>query len=223
MHGTTVMTSQDINRSLARIAHEIIERNKTAENLMPVWIDRDQVRQALDNLITNAVDAMPNSGRLTISAGREEIHDVNYMFLKVTDTGSGVPSKNIPLIFEPFFSTKNIGHGTGLGLSITRKIMEEHGGFLKVERDLLHPVFPVPKRGGISSGEMLGIHEMRKGQGLLHEMPCLPQFRQDLLGSRRHLLRRQNPGDVRTEIRRLQKMRVLSEDEKKGSRLKCRK
>ena len=104
-----------------------------AENLMPVLIDRDQVRQALDNLITNAVDAMPDHGRLTISAGREEINDVLYMFLKVTDTGSGIPSKNIPLIFEPFFSTKNIGHGTGLGLSITRKIMEEHGGFVKVE------------------------------------------------------------------------------------------
>jgi two-component system NtrC family sensor kinase len=105
----------------------------TGENLMPVLIDRDQVRQALDNLITNAVDAMPEHGILTISAGREEINDVTYMFLKVTDTGSGIPSKNIPLIFEPFFSTKNIGHGTGLGLSITRKIMEEHGGFVKVE------------------------------------------------------------------------------------------
>jgi len=81
------------------------------------------------------VDAMPDHGRLTISAGREEIHDVTYMFLKVTDTGSGIPPKNIPLIFEPFFSTKNIGHGTGLGLSITRKIMEEHGGFVKVESD----------------------------------------------------------------------------------------
>ena len=105
----------------------------TGENLMPVLIDKDQVRQALDNLITNAVDAMPEHGILTISAGREEINDVTYMFLKVTDTGSGIPSKNIPLIFEPFFSTKNIGHGTGLGLSITRKIMEEHGGFVKVE------------------------------------------------------------------------------------------
>ena len=68
---------------------------------------------------------------------------------------------------------------------------------------------------------MLGIHEMRKGQGLLPEMPCLPQFRQGLLGCGRYVLRREGPGDVRAEIRRLQKVRVLSEDEKKGSSLKC--
>ena len=96
---------------------------------MPVLIDKDQVRQALDNLISNAIDAMPDGGRLTVTAGREELHDVTYMFLRVTDTGSGIPSMNLPLIFEPFFTTKKIGHGTGLGLSITRKIMEEHGGF----------------------------------------------------------------------------------------------
>jgi len=109
-----------------------IEINK-GENLMPVLIDRDQVRQALNNLITNAVDAMPDHGKLTISAGREDINDVTYMFLRVTDTGSGIPSVNLPLIFEPFFTTKKIGHGTGLGLSITRKIMEEHGGFIRAD------------------------------------------------------------------------------------------
>ncbi len=130
---------EDIIRDTLKIYEDLcrdqsigIEIN-TGKNLMPVLIDRDQVRQALDNLITNAVDSMPEHGRLTISAGREEIHDVTYMFLKVTDTGSGISPKNISLIFEPFFSTKNIGHGTGLGLSITRKIMEEHGGFVKVE------------------------------------------------------------------------------------------
>jgi signal transduction histidine kinase len=103
------------------------------EDLLPVLIDRDQVRQALGNLITNAVDAMPDGGRLTVTAGREAMHDVPYMFLRVTDTGQGIPSRDLPLIFEPFFSTKTIGHGTGLGLSITRKIMEEHGGFIRAE------------------------------------------------------------------------------------------
>lgn len=103
------------------------------ENLLPVLIDRDQVRQALGNLITNAVDAMPGGGRLTVTAGREEINDVAYMFVRVADTGAGIQSEDLPLIFEPFFSTKKIGHGTGLGLSITRKIMEEHGGFIRGE------------------------------------------------------------------------------------------
>jgi signal transduction histidine kinase len=103
------------------------------ENLQPVLIDKDQVRQALDNLVSNAIDAMPHGGRLTITAGREVIHDVPYMFLRVTDTGEGIPSQSLPLIFEPFFTTKKIGHGTGLGLSITRKIMEEHGGLIRAE------------------------------------------------------------------------------------------
>ena len=106
---------------------------KKGDNLQPVLIDKDQVRQALDNLVSNAIDAMPDGGRLTLTAGREEMHDVTYMFLRVTDTGEGIQSQNLPLIFEPFYSTKKIGHGTGLGLSITRKIIEEHGGLIRAE------------------------------------------------------------------------------------------
>jgi two-component system, NtrC family, sensor kinase len=103
-----------------------------AENLPPVLIDKDQVKQALTNLVTNAMDAMQQGGTLTISAGHEEINDVTYIFLRVSDTGPGIPEEKLPLIFEPFFSTKEI-HGTGLGLSITRKIIEEHGGLIKAE------------------------------------------------------------------------------------------
>jgi two-component system NtrC family sensor kinase len=113
--------------------HSISIEIMRGDNLQPVLIDKDQVRQALDNLISNAIDAMPDGGRLTVTAGREELHGVTYMFLRVTDTGPGIPSVNLPLIFEPFFTTKKIGHGTGLGLSITRKIMEEHGGFIRAD------------------------------------------------------------------------------------------
>jgi two-component system, NtrC family, sensor kinase len=103
-----------------------------AEDLPPVLIDKDQVKQALTNLVTNAMDAMQKGGTLTISEGHEEINDVTYVFLRVSDTGPGIPEEKLPLIFEPFFSTKEI-HGTGLGLSITRKIIEEHGGLIKAE------------------------------------------------------------------------------------------
>jgi two-component system NtrC family sensor kinase len=113
--------------------HSISIELMRGDNLQPVLIDKDQVRQALDNLVSNAIDAMPDGGRLTVTAGREELHDVTYMFLRVTDTGLGIPSISLPLIFEPFFTTKKIGHGTGLGLSITRKIMEEHGGFIRAD------------------------------------------------------------------------------------------
>ncbi|MBI5098435.1 MAG: HAMP domain-containing protein [Nitrospirae bacterium] len=106
---------------------------KIEKDLPAVLLDMEQGRQAIANLITNAIDAMPASGTLTITAGQEVLHDAAYVFLKVSDTGRGIPENKLPFIFEPFFSTKEIGYGTGLGLSITRKIMEEHGGFIKAE------------------------------------------------------------------------------------------
>ncbi|MEW6714846.1 MAG: ATP-binding protein [Nitrospirota bacterium] len=104
-----------------------------ADNLPLVMIDRDQVMQSLGNLITNAIDTMSCGNTLRIASGKEGLHNVPYVFIKVSDTGKGIPEDKLPLIFEPFFSTKEIGHGTGLGLSITRKIIEEHGGFIRAE------------------------------------------------------------------------------------------
>lgn len=104
--------------------------------LPPVLLDREQGTQAVANIITNAIDSMPDGGTLSITAGRESLHDAAYVYLKISDTGRGIPANKLPFIFEPFFSTKEIGYGTGLGLSITRKIMEEHGGFIKVESDI---------------------------------------------------------------------------------------
>ena len=109
---------------------------KEGENLPPVLIDRDQVIQSLSNLVTNAIDSMPGGGILRIASGREDLHNVTYVFIRVSDTGIGIPEDKLPLIFEPFFSTKETGHGTGLGLSITRKIIEEHGGFIKAESNM---------------------------------------------------------------------------------------
>lgn len=103
------------------------------EDIPPVLIDRDQLRQALSNLLTNAIDAMPDGGTLTVTADTESLHEIKYVVIRVSDTGDGIPEEKLPLIFEPFFSTKEIGVGTGLGLSITRKIMQEHGGFINVE------------------------------------------------------------------------------------------
>lgn len=106
---------------------------KIVTDVPPVLIDIEQVRRALSNLITNAIDAMSGGGILSISSGKEDLHNVTYVFIKVTDTGKGIPEDKLPLIFEPFFSTKEIGRGTGLGLSITSKIMEEHSGFIRTE------------------------------------------------------------------------------------------
>lgn len=106
---------------------------KVMEGTPQVLIDKEQVRRALANLITNAIDAMPEGGFLTLSAGLEVINNADFIFIKVSDTGVGIPEERLPFIFEPFYSTKEIGRGTGLGLSIARKVMEEHCGFIRAE------------------------------------------------------------------------------------------
>ncbi len=103
------------------------------KGLPPILMDKDQVRQAFTNLVTNAVDAMPRGGTLKIAAGSETVNGVRYVFLRVADSGQGIDEDKLKMIFEPFFTTKEIGHGSGLGLSITRKIIEEHGGFVRAE------------------------------------------------------------------------------------------
>ncbi|MCJ7600584.1 MAG: ATP-binding protein [Desulfobulbaceae bacterium] len=98
-----------------------------------VLIDKDQVEQAVNNLISNAIDAMPDGGTLTVTTKKEQANDITYVAVHISDTGKGIPEEKLPLVFEPFFTTKKIGPGTGLGLSITRKIVEEHGGFIQAK------------------------------------------------------------------------------------------
>ena len=102
----------------------------------PVLIDKMHVRQAIDNLLSNAIDAMPHGGILTISTMAEEINNITYVTVHVSDTGTGIPDDKLPLVFEPFHTTKVIECSTGLGLSITRKIIEEHGGFIKAQNNV---------------------------------------------------------------------------------------
>jgi two-component system, NtrC family, sensor kinase len=98
---------------------------------LPVLLQKDQVEQAINNLLTNGIDAMPQGGILALTTDLVPANNINYVTLKVKDTGIGIPHDKLPLVFEPFFTTKRIGQGTGLGLSICKKIVEEHGGFIK--------------------------------------------------------------------------------------------
>jgi two-component system, NtrC family, sensor kinase len=98
---------------------------------LPVLLQKDQVEQAINNLLTNAVDAMPQGGTLTLTTELMPANNINYVAVHVKDTGVGINHDKLPLVFEPFFTTKKIGQGTGLGLSICKKIVEEHGGFIK--------------------------------------------------------------------------------------------
>ncbi len=96
---------------------------------LPVLIDKEHVRQAINNLILNSIDAMDGGGKLVVSTKEEYSNNISYVAIHVADTGHGIQEDKIKLIFEPFFTEKD-RRGTGLGLSITRKILEEQGGFV---------------------------------------------------------------------------------------------
>ncbi len=108
------------NVSTAVICHA---KDKYAE------LDEEQMLQLLSNLCKNAVEAMPNGGRLSIRI-EEEGEDINFF---VEDTGEGIPKENLDKIFEPFFTTKGIGKGTGLGLATIYGIAKMHNGKITVQ------------------------------------------------------------------------------------------
>ncbi|HEY8376680.1 MAG TPA: ATP-binding protein, partial [Nannocystis sp.] len=90
--------------------------------------DPDQLEQVFLNLLSNAVDAMPRGGRIRIGLGR----DGGRVQVEIADEGTGIPPEILDRIFDPFFSTKEIGKGTGLGLAISYGIIKDHGGDILV-------------------------------------------------------------------------------------------
>lgn len=91
--------------------------------------NNNQIQQVIVNLCNNAIDAMPDGGRIIISTS----HKKGAVEISVTDTGVGISQDIISKIFEPFFTTKEIGKGTGLGLSLCYEIIQKHNGAIKVE------------------------------------------------------------------------------------------
>jgi PAS domain S-box-containing protein len=113
---------------------------------LTVMADAGQIEQVLMNLASNARDAMPNGGRLSISTkealvrdGYEALHDLpapgKYVLISVADTGTGIDKESMERLFEPFYTTKEIGKGTGLGLSIVYGIVKQHGGSVLVSSE----------------------------------------------------------------------------------------
>jgi two-component system NtrC family sensor kinase len=104
-----------------------------AEKLPPMYGDRDHIKQAILNLILNAVEAMPNGGMIAMSVKLSP--DKKHISVSVSDTGGGVPKKVQSSIFEPFVTTKEDGKGVGLGLSVVYGIIAQHEGSIEVESD----------------------------------------------------------------------------------------
>ncbi len=97
--------------------------------LPDILVDPDQIRQVFLNLVNNAGDAIRGAGRITIST-RQDDHTVR---ITVTDTGVGMDSEQMKKIFDPFYTTKEVGKGTGLGLSVSIGIVETLGGAIEVQ------------------------------------------------------------------------------------------
>ncbi len=137
-------TIEKIGKLLSRIIREDIEfRTELAAERLVILADDGQVEQVLMNLVTNARDAMPSGGFLTIGTGIEEIDQEfiesfgygtvgTFVRISVFDTGVGMDENIQKKVFEPFFTTKEPGKGTGLGLAIVYGIIKQHNGYIRV-------------------------------------------------------------------------------------------
>jgi PAS domain S-box-containing protein len=119
-----------------RLSPANIELNMNLGSSQPIVIgDPNQIQQVLLNLISNAIDAMPDGGKMSISSSEVEENNELYWEVKVADTGVGISKEDITQIFDPFFTTKSPDEGTGLGLSVLHGIVENHGGEVFVESE----------------------------------------------------------------------------------------
>jgi len=135
----------ELRHLIERLIGENIELKVVhGRDLGPVKVDQGQLEQVIINLAVNARDAMPDSGMLTIRTsnvrheravrrGHEAIPAGEYVLIEVADTGIGIPEEHLGRIFDPFFSTKELGSGTGLGLSTVYGIVKQTGGFVFAE------------------------------------------------------------------------------------------
>ena len=108
-------------------AQDIGVRIQLAETLPDVRMDRDQMRQAILNLLRNAMEATEADGTVGIETGLQD----NMVFIQISDDGPGIDAENIEKIFDPFFTTKP--SGTGLGLPLVHHVIRDHGGDIQVE------------------------------------------------------------------------------------------
>jgi two-component system CheB/CheR fusion protein len=131
---TRAINLNRVEADLTSLVQKFVEETKIpdkikvelkVENKLQTRIDPGLVRRVLDNLVSNAVEAMPKGGTLTISARRVD----ESIVIGVEDTGNGIPDEAIPRIFDSFYTTK--AKGLGLGLAFSKRVVEAHGGTIK--------------------------------------------------------------------------------------------
>ncbi|MFY0691283.1 MAG: response regulator [Paracoccaceae bacterium] len=143
-------TLADLTHLLNRLVGAQISLSLTHDpQLMTVRADRRQLEQVIMNLVVNARDALDGGGEIYIETrnlklksdlkrDRARVPRGDYVLVKVTDNGCGIPAEKLPKIFEPFYTTKKTGEGTGLGLSTAYGIVKQSGGFIFVDSEEWH-------------------------------------------------------------------------------------
>ncbi|HEY5838903.1 MAG TPA: PAS domain S-box protein, partial [Pyrinomonadaceae bacterium] len=137
---STLDPREEITNSLELVHYHLRARNievlrEFAGELPTIQADSQQLRQLFLNLLTNACDAMPEGGELTVRAALDA-SSATAVALEFADSGKGIAAENLERIWDPFFTTKPEGKGTGLGLAICRRIVEEHGGTIEIKSQL---------------------------------------------------------------------------------------
>jgi two-component system cell cycle sensor histidine kinase/response regulator CckA len=137
----------DLGMLLKRLIGEKVSLDVVhGRDLWPVKVDISQFEQVVVNLAVNARDAMPDGGKLTVRTANVTADEcakfaykglpiADYVLVEVSDTGTGIPPEIIEKIFEPFFSTKEVGKGTGLGLSTVYGIVKQTGGYVYADSE----------------------------------------------------------------------------------------
>ncbi len=176
-----VLSITDVLAELSHLLRRLIGENIELKvvhgrDLGLVKVDQGQLEQVIINLAVNARDAMPGGGTLTIRTtnvssefptrrGHEIMPPGDYVLVEVTDGGIGIPKENLVRIFEPFFSTKEVGSGTGLGLSTVYGIVKQTGGFVFVDSEpgkgAVFSIFLPRHRGG----DVAAVGRVEAGEG----------------------------------------------------------
>ena len=141
----------DIIKGIEKLLHRLVSEDisfvtSLSSEPLVCHVDTGQIDQILMNLVTNARDAMPDGGTLTITTGDAFLEEDffgtlekgkagRYAILTIADTGIGMDEETQKRIFDPFFTTKEVGKGTGLGLSMVYGIVRQHEGFITIDSE----------------------------------------------------------------------------------------
>lgn len=135
-----VLTIQQILSETLPLVESFMQKNKVEmrvnidDGIIPLYVDRYRIQTALMNIIQNALEAMPQGGKITISAQTLSLDGL--IAVTINDTGTGMPPDMIEKACEPFFSTRQNEGLRGLGLAIVRDIVKTHGGKMEIKSSL---------------------------------------------------------------------------------------